>query len=147
VYIRLSELSNAEPHIGGGTGVAEVRRGGDGAPVVLAIGPMLDPVLAATADIDVTVLYTARPQPIDGPTLRANLRSARLGVVERYLQGTTAPAILAALPGRAIELLSIGVPNVELRRYGSPRDHARAHGLDAAGIRRRLEAWLAPVAV
>jgi transketolase len=147
VYVRLSELSNAEPQLDGVTGVVEVRRGSDAGPAILAMGPMLDQVLAATADSDATVLYTARPQPIDPASLGAHVRSARLAIVEPYLEGTTAPAVLAALPGRAIELLSIGVSNVELRRYGSPREHARAHGLDPAGIRRRLDAWLAPIAL
>ena len=48
----------------------------------------------------------------------------------------------AALSDRPIRLLSIGVPNVELRRYGTPAEHTHHHGLDAAGIRARLAAWL-----
>ncbi|WP_407319464.1 hypothetical protein UQW22_03520 [Isoptericola halotolerans] len=40
-------------------------------------------------------------------------------------------------------VLHVGVPrDAELRRYGTPRDHAAAHGLDAAGVRRQVKALL-----
>jgi transketolase len=48
-----------------------------------------------------------------------------------------------ALRDRPHRLLALGVPPVELRRYGTPAEHRRAHGLDAAGIRRSLAAFLA----
>jgi len=35
-------------------------------------------------------------------------------------------------------MVSVGVPRAELRRYGTPADHAALLGLDAAGIRRRV---------
>jgi len=59
-------------------------------------------------------------------------------LVEPYLAGTSAHAVSEALAGRAHRLLSVGVPRAELRRYGTPADHAALLGLDAAGIRRRV---------
>ena len=46
------------------------------------------------------------------------------------------------LRDRPRRLLALGVPPLELRRYGTPAEHRRAYGLDAAGIRRSLDAFL-----
>ena len=43
---------------------------------------------------------------------------------------------------RPHRLLALGVPNTELRHYGEGAEHRAAHGLDAAGIRRAVTAWL-----
>ena len=51
--------------------------GQPGAPVVVAVGPMLDPVLHATAGLDVTVAYTHTPRPFDAAGLRALVTERR----------------------------------------------------------------------
>jgi transketolase len=51
----------------------------------------------------------------------------------------------AALADRPHRLLALGVGREELRRYGSAEDHSRWHGLDAAGLRRSVDAFLAAV--
>jgi transketolase len=56
------------------------------------------------------------------------------------LAGTSSGEVADALVDRPHRLLSLGVGNVELRRYGTPADHRRAHGLDAEGIRASLAA-------
>jgi transketolase len=102
---------------------------------------MLDPVLAATRDLDVTVAYTNTPRPIDVEGLRA-LAGAEVVVVEPYLAGTSAhlvQAVLSDLPHRELHL---GVGRTEVRHYGSWHDHARVHGLDAAGLRRSIETFI-----
>src|SRR5262249_5154334 len=58
VYIRLSEESNGEPVAG--EKLTVLRRGGDRSVLVVAVGPTLDPVLAATEDLDATVAYLSR---------------------------------------------------------------------------------------
>ncbi len=63
-------------------------------------------------------------------------------VVEPYLAGTSAFAVSWALASRPHRLLSLGVSRGELRRYGTPFDHAAWHGLDAAGIRRSVTGFL-----
>jgi transketolase len=133
VYIRMSEESNATPvH---GEGVTVLRRGSTVAPVVVAVGPTLDPTLAATGDLDATIAYMSTVRPFDRDGLRALVGGTDVVLVEPYLEGTSAPEVSAALADRPHRLLSLGVPNAEFRRYGAGAEHRAAHGLDAEGIR------------
>lgn len=110
VYLRLSTKVNTEPHWDG-----ELVKDGPG-PQIVAVGPMLDPVLEAVRGLDFRVRYAnTAPDEGDADTI----------TVVPYLEG----------PLRN----SIGVKRVDLHRYGSPKDHARWHGLDPAGLRARLE--------
>lgn len=118
-----------------------VRRG-SGATVV-AVGPMLDPVLDAVADLDVSVLYASTVRPFDAAGLRATLGTPDVVLVEPYLAGTSSRCVNAALIDVPHRLLALGVGRGELRRYGSPKEHAAAHGLDASGIRRSVTEFLA----
>jgi transketolase len=141
VYIRMSEESNAAPM--GGDRLTVVRRGSPDAPVVVAVGPTFDEALAATGDLDATVAYLSTVRPFDAEGLRALVRAPDVVLVEPYLAGTSAAEVAAALADRPHRLLSLGVPNVELRRYGSGREHRAAHGLDAAGIRHAVHEFVA----
>jgi transketolase len=141
-YVRLSAQSNAQPRTVRPGGLDVVRRGRG--PTVVAIGPMLDRTLAAldALELDATVLYATTVMPFDTETLRAEA-GAELIVVEPYLEGTTAGLIGGVLSDSPRRILSIGVSRAELRRYGTPEEHDRAHGLDQDGIRRRVSLFLA----
>jgi transketolase len=142
VYVRLSAQANAEPHQRDGVHV--VRHGRRG--VVLAVGPMLDRVLAATETADVTVAYTATVRPLDGAGLRAAVLAADrpdVVLVEPYLTGTSAYLVDAALEDVPHRLRTLGVGReFELRMYGSAADHDTAHGLDATGIAASVRSFL-----
>ena len=139
-YLRLSSEANGSA-LPLWPGLQVVRSGREA--VVVAVGPMLSPVLDAVGDLDVTVAYTTSVRPFDGEGLRALLASSSSVVlVEPYLAGTSAFAVSSALAGRAHRLLSLGVGRSELRRYGTPSYHAALHGLDATGIRRSVTDFL-----
>lgn len=138
-YLRVVEQTNAETHLGAGLHV--VRRGA-GATIV-ALGPVLDDVLAATEGRDVTVLYAHTVRPFDARALRAAVTSPEVVLVEPWLAGTSARHVADALVDVPHRLLALGTRRIELRHYGSPAEHQRAHGLDAAGIRRSVDAFLA----
>ncbi|MDO3703530.1 transketolase [Micromonospora sp. C28SCA-DRY-2] len=141
-YLRLSTLHNDRPRAGDGS-LDLVRDAGPGAPLLVAVGPVLDAAVAAVADLGVSVAYTHRPRPFDVAGLRA-LAGTEVILVEPYLAGTSARVVSAALADRPHRLLALGVGRQELRRYGSPDDHTRWHGLDAAGLRRSVSGFLAP---
>ncbi|MFF4097211.1 transketolase family protein [Streptomyces sp. NPDC001834] len=144
VYVRLSLQSNGRPRpVGTGGGFAAVREGGGG--VVIAVGPMLDNVLAATDGLDVTVLYATTVRPFDGAALRRAVgagQAADVVVVEPYLAGTSTAAANDALADVPHRVLGLGVGRAELRTYGEMDEHLAAHGLDARGLRARIGAFL-----
>jgi transketolase len=140
VYVRLSTQHNraaraVTPKL------QVIRRGRAGAPVVLAVGPMLDPVLAAVADLDVTLAYTLTPRPLDADGLREFV-TRDVVLVEPYLAGTSSRLVAEALSNVPHRGLHLGVGRAEQRHYGSPADHARAHGLDPASLRASIAAFL-----
>ncbi|SBT63664.1 transketolase [Micromonospora sediminicola] len=143
-YLRLSTRSNATAYPEAGE-LRVVRDAGAGAPLLVAVGPTLDAALEAVADRPVTVAYTHRPRPFDTAGLRA-LAGAEVILVEPYLAGTSTRVVSEALADRPHRLLALGVGRADLRRYGGPEDHDRWHGLDAAGLRRSVDAFLGPTA-
>lgn len=115
--------------------------------VVIAVGPMLDPTLAAVEGLDVTVLYAATVRPFDAPGLRASVPAsgpADVVLVEPYLAGTSARAASEALADIPHRLLALGVGRAEVRAYGDVTDHDRLHGLDPASLRERITAFCHP---
>lgn len=142
VYVRLSTQTNGRAHPVDGQRLLTVREGHAG--VVVAVGTTLDPVLAATEDLDVTVLYATTVRPLDSTTLRRATESAGTDVVlvEPYLAGTSAATAHDALADLPHRVLGLGVGRRELRRYGTVEQHAAAHGLDADSLRKRIAQFL-----
>ncbi|MFE2108628.1 transketolase family protein [Kitasatospora sp. NPDC059463] len=141
VYVRLSDHRNEHATAIEPGRFTVVRRGSRG--TVLAVGPMLDAVLAATGNLDVTVLYAATVRPFDGAALRAATEAnANVVLVEPYLAGTSAQEAHEALADRPHRLLSLGVPRGEHRQYGSVPEHLAAYGLDAHGLRDRIATFV-----
>jgi transketolase len=143
-YVRVVDQTNTAtfPHQ---PGRFHTVRHHPGAPVVVAVGPQLDAVLAATAHRPVTVFYANTVRPFDRAGLAAAVGAgpAEVIVVEPYLAGTSAHEVATALQAVPHRLLSLGVGHAELRRYGSAAEHIAAHGLDAAGIRAAVDGFLA----
>lgn len=141
VYLRLSARSNAAPRPAAqGGGLDVVRYGERG--LVLAVGPMLDPVLAASAGLDVTVAYTNTVRPLDLGGLRELAVAGAVVLVEPYLAGTSSRLVEHALRDRPHRTLALGVGRAEQRRYGTPEQHDVLHDLDVAGVRRSLTDFL-----
>ncbi|MGH3853039.1 MAG: transketolase family protein [Pseudonocardiaceae bacterium] len=141
VYLRLSNRSNTVSRPAALDGRLDVVRRG-GRALVLAVGPMLDPVLEAVADLDVTVAYTNTVRPLDLAGLRELAASATVVLVEPYLAGTSTRLVDEALAHRPHRTLALGVGRAEQRRYGTPEQHDALHGLDAAGLRRSISGFL-----
>jgi transketolase len=139
VYIRTTLEENQAPV--GGDGLVKLR---DGAPLVVAVGPTLAPTLEATAELDSGVAYLTTVRPFPRRELREALGDGdEVVLVEPYLSGTSAAEVSRALVDRPHRLLALGIEHPELRKYGDPSEHRAAHGLDARGIRARIEGFVA----
>lgn len=140
VYIRLSLQRNETPHNTMDGKLSVIKTGLEA--TVVAVGSTLDNVLAATQNMDVTVVYANTVRPFDTQTLR-QLPTDSVVMVEPYLSGTSDRIINAALADRPHRLLSIGVGRQDLHRFGTAQDHDWWHGLDASGIAGRIQRFLA----
>lgn len=144
VYIRLSNQGNRQAYATPGSDSFTMLRTGTQATVI-AVGPLCDAVLEATADLDVSVLYAATVRPFDGSTLRQSVAGQtvpQVVLVEPMLEGTSSAEVLRSLSGTPLSLLPLGVAREELRYYGNSAQHAIAHGLDAAGLRRSISRFI-----
>lgn len=143
VYVRLSLQSNAAARPITPGRFLTVRERATG-PVVIAVGPVLDDVLAAVEGLDASVLYASTIRPFDAATLRSALAeraSADVVLVEPYLAGTSTPFVAEALADRPHRVLGLGVFREELRHYGTMEQHIAAHGLDPHSLRGRIATW------
>jgi len=139
-YIRTSVATNAasfETELGR----AEVLRRGDRG-TVLAVGPMLDRTLAAVEGMDVTVVYVTSIAPFDAETLTREAIGPDVVVVEPFYDGTLTATVAGALTTRATRIGSVGVPRRFILTYGQLEEHDRELGLDTAGVRERITAFL-----
>ncbi|ECG8634033.1 transketolase [Salmonella enterica subsp. salamae] len=135
-YIRLSTETNEQTYWSGENSFTILKSGHQG--TVIAVGPVADRVLAATEELDITVLYTPVISPFDSTTLQDTLSVPDIAIIEPYLEGTTSHAIAETLSDIPHRILSIGVKRQELRQFGTPEEHIQAHGLDTHGLRERL---------
>lgn len=141
-YLRLSDAANTTPAAISPGQFTAMRQGSRGAPVVVAVGPLLSPAMSALEDEDVTVLYATTVRPFDHAGLRQAVTGTDVILIEPYLVGTSVAEVSKALVDRPHRTLAIGVPHEENRRYGTREEHDQAFGLTAPGINRKVQDFL-----
>ncbi len=141
-YLRLSEATNAHPRPVGPDGLRVERHDRSATVTVIAVGPMLDRVRDAVSGRSVNLLYTSTVRPFDARTLRTVATGPDVVLVEPCLAGTSTAVVAAALADRPHRILALGVGCREMRRYGVAAEHDAAHGLDVAGLRSSIGAFL-----
>ena len=141
-YLRLSEATNAHPRPVASQGFHVEQLHRSAAATVIAVGPMLDRVREAVSGRPVNLLYTTTVRPFDAKTLRAVATGTDVVLVEPYLAGTSTSVVAAALADRPHRILALGVACREIRKYGVAAEHDTAHGLDIAGLRSSIDAFM-----
>ena len=133
-YFRLSETSNREDYpVEFGKNL--VLREGDDLTIV-AVGPMLQSVLDATEDLDVTIIYCTTIKPFDASYFE-ELKD-KVVIIEPYYSGPILNNIEQTLNGLNGNYTNIGVPNEFIRKYGIKEDIDSMIGLDTASLRTKI---------
>ena len=135
-YFRLSEQENRNSY-DVDIGKAVILKNGSLATVI-AVGPLLETVLDAVSDLDVTIIYYTSVVPFDGEALRAHNHSNKFLLCEPYYSGALAADIINSVRPSPIRLESIGVPTTFLRNYGTRAEHDKDIGLTQPSIRAKL---------
>ena len=134
-YIRLSEYENKfnnEVVFG----KANVLKRGKKATVI-CVGNLLDNVLTATNDMDVTVLYYTTIKPFDSETLLENSNETII-IIEPYYEGAINYMVSKTLKNIAHKIINIGVPHKFLTNYGTKKEHDVFLNLDSESIRKTI---------
>ncbi len=109
---------------------------------VIAVSVMLDTVMEACADKDVTVLYYTTLEPFDCETLAANCPSGKILIVEPEYEGSLLYDIHKALPGRSLLIEHVAFPREIFRNYGTYDEKMAYYKLTSKDIAEKLAAIL-----
>ena len=104
-----------------------VRKGGKA--TIIAIGPMLELVMQALADEDVTILYYTTVVPFDEQCLRDNLVNDRLLIVESGYKGGILHLMKNVLSDKGVRLEFVGYPLEFITNHGYVVENAPQYGL------------------
>jgi transketolase len=138
-YFRLSEYENKNSYKVT-FGEAMVIKNGLNATIV-CYGNMLQDVLDATQNLDVTILYYPTIKPFDSNTLLNNFNETII-VCEPFYSGTTNKLITKSLEGKKYKLFNIGIPDQFLTNYGTKKEHDVFLKLDSTSLEDRIKKCL-----
>ncbi len=104
---------------------------------ILVVGNLLDNVLDATSDLDVSLIYTNTVKPFDINILR-RFRNSKFLIFEPYTQGALLNNILNSGFSFQKGLFNYGVPNEFIDKYGNYSEILKFIGLDTQSIRNKI---------
>ncbi|HEV2111449.1 MAG TPA: 1-deoxy-D-xylulose-5-phosphate synthase [Gammaproteobacteria bacterium] len=126
-------------------GKAEVRRRGKKL-ALLAFGPMVDAARGTAESLDATLVNMRFVKPLDEELLLelAGTHSHVVTIEDHAVAGGAGSAVNECLEAHGVVLpvLNLGLPDAFLE-HGSREECLKMAGLDAEGVRRSVDAWLA----
>jgi transketolase len=138
-YFRLSEYENKTSYDVSFGKAFVVKRGTDA--TIVCYGNMLQDVLDATIDLNVTILYYTTIKPFDSETLINNFNETII-VCEPFYSGSTNRLVTESLEGKKYRMFNIGVPNRFLTKYGTKKEHDVHWELDSKSLENRIKKCL-----
>jgi len=135
-YLRLTRDVNRETR-DVKFGKAEVVKVGS-RMTIIAVGSMLQLVLDAVNDLDVTVLYYTTLAPFDAATLCQNLAGNHILVCEPYYMGALDYDIMNSVE-QPIKIHHVGIPHEFCKHYGGTKENYIEMGVSVENIRKMVE--------
>ena len=126
-------------------GKGEIRREGKNV-AILAFGTLLYPALEAAEQLDATVVNMRSVKPLDMELLEqvARAHETIVTIEEGCIAGGAGSVVMEALQQLKLvhPVLQLGLPD-QFIEHGDSQKLKNMHGLDAAGIARSVQAFLA----
>lgn len=130
-YFRLSEREN-QIRVPVKIGKANIiKRGKLG--TVIVIGPLLDKVVDATKNQDVTVIYLTTIKPFDTETIKKNIAGNKVLICEPYYSGAIIKDVIKS-SDKPLKIDLLGVPKKFLTNYGTAAEHDEYMGFTVKNI-------------
>ena len=136
-FFRVSDHPNTQYDPDVAFGKATVIQRGTKATVI-AVSVMLDKVMQACKDKDVTVLYYTTLEPFDGETLAKEAPNGKILIVEPEYAGSLTYDVHQALSGRALQIENVAFPREIFRNYGTYDEKMEHYGLTVENIKQKL---------
>ena len=134
-YFRLSESKNNQSYnVEFGKNIIIQEKG---EVVIIAVGVVLQAVLEASFDLDVTIIYCTTIKPFDFSSIKRFL-SKKILIVEPNYSGPILTNIHRELDNIMGNFSMIGVPNNFINKYGSKDEIDKMIGLDSKTIKSRI---------
>jgi transketolase len=134
-YYRLSEYEHTQ-NINIEFGKANLIKKGSKATII-CVGNMLDSVINATKDLDVTIIYYTTLEPFDYQILSNNFNE-KIIIIEQFYEGSLNYDVNIALKDQKYYLYNIGMKRKFLINYGKKEEHDVNLGLDTESLRKRI---------
>ena len=139
-YYRLSDHCNKNA-VDVAFGKANVIKEGSRATVI-AVGTMLDTVLEACSNEDVTILYYTTLLPFDSETLKKHYNNGKILLCEPHYEGTLAYEVYKTFEGQPISLRTVGVKREIMRNNGMKGENDGWNGLTVKNVLHSLQLCL-----
>lgn len=140
-FFRISDHPNIIYDIDVEFGKANVIQRGKKATVI-AVSVMLDKVMEACKDEDVTVLYYTTLEPFDKNTLAENCESNKILICEPEYEGSLLLDVYQALDKKNLHIEHVAFPKEIFRNYGSYNEKLEYYGLTVENIKKKLNGLL-----
>lgn len=136
-YFRMSDYPNKAEH-DVRFGKALVIKEGSKATVI-AVGTILDAVMKAVANEDVTVLYYTTLSPFDSKTLEEYCENGKILICEPQFSGSLDADVLHCFEGKDVNISHVGLPREIYRNYGKKIEKDKYYGLTEEHIYRCIK--------